>query len=203
MKHLNFCLCLLLLLATPASAGDALDELLVALEPFARLSGAFTQEQYDDRGTSLGRSSGTFRLLRPDYFAWDIAAPDSQLVIAGPQFLWHHDRDLATVTRRRLDSSASITPLEILAADREAIARRLTVSREEGGFLLEPVPGEDVGFSRLRLRFTGDLVSGMEVLDNLGQRLVIEFSSLDLAPDLTEADFAFVPPPGADLFYHD
>lgn len=203
MKHLYLYFALVLAWAAPAAAADAIDELLAVLEPLARVSGAFTQQQFDDRGTSLGDSSGTFRLLRPDHFAWEITAPDSQLVIAGPEFLWHHDRDLATVTRRRVDAAAGMTPLQILAGDREAIAGRLTVTREDEGFLLQPVAGEGVGFSRLLLLFEGDTIIGMDVLDNLEQRLVIDFTALDTDPGLTAADFTFVPPPDADLFYHD
>ncbi|NND68420.1 MAG: hypothetical protein HKN19_12605 [Halioglobus sp.] len=203
MKYFLVYLVLALATATPATAQEALDELFALLEPLAQLQGEFTQLQYDDRGASLGESRGTFRVLRPDYFAWDISAPDSQLVIAGPEFLWHHDRDLDTVTRRRVDTTGGITPLEILAGDRDAIVTRLQVSREADGFLLQPSAGEDVGFSRLLLRFEGDRLAGMDVLDNLDQRLVIAFSALDLAPGLTAADFAFVAPPDADLFYHD
>ena len=33
--------------------------------------------------------------------------------------------------------------------------------------------------------------------------LFIEFSDLDSSSPLTPADFAFTPPPGVDLFYHD
>lgn len=194
---------LLLASAGPVAATEALDELLAALEPVAQIKGEFTQQQYDDRGAPLGESRGTFALLRPDYFAWDIAAPDSQLVIAGPEYLWHHDRDLETVTRRGVDAAGGITPLQILAGDRETIAARLSVSREGDAFLLQPVTGEDVGFSRLLLRFEGEAIAAMDVLDNLDQRLVIEFSAVNLDPGLAPSDFDFTPPPGADLFYHD
>jgi len=194
---------LLLTFAGSLAAAEALDELLTALEPVAQLSGEFTQQQYDDQGVPLGESRGTFALLRPDYFVWDIAAPDSQLVIAGPEYLWHHDRDLETVTRRGVDAAGGITPLQILAGDRETIAARLQVGREGEAFLLQPVTGEDVGFSRLLLRFEGGKIAGMDVLDNLDQRLVIEFSAVNLDPALSPSDFDFTPPPDADLFYHD
>ena len=198
-----FAFVLLLACAGPVAAIEPLDELLAALEPVAQVSGNFTQRQYDDRGDALGESSGAFALLRPDYFLWDITAPDSQRVIAGPEFLWHHDRDLGTVTRRSVDAAGGVTPLQILAGDRDTIAERLLVSREGEAFLLQPVAGEDVGFSRLILRFEGESIAGMDVLDNLGQRLVITFTEVNLNPGLTERDFAFTPPPDADLFYHD
>lgn len=203
LKHFLYWLVLAFALVNPARASEALDELLAVLDPLAQLSGAFTQLQYDDRGAPLGESSGTFRLLRPDYFAWDITAPDSQLVVAGPEFLWHHDRDLATVTRRRVDAGGGMTPLEILAGDRDTLANRLTVSRQADDFLLQPVAGEDVGFSRLLLHIDDGTLTGMDVIDNLDQRLIITFSALNLEPGLTAADFAFVAPPDADLFYHD
>ena len=46
-------------------------------------------------------------------------------------------------------------------------------------------------------------LAGIEIRDNLDQRLVIRFSTVESSPGLTPADFAFQPPEGVDLFYHD
>ena len=46
-------------------------------------------------------------------------------------------------------------------------------------------------------------LAGMEIRDNLDQLLIITFSDVDSSPGLKPSDFAFEPPEGADLFYHD
>ncbi len=71
-----------------------------------------------------------------------------------------------------------------------------------GRFVLISRQG-DPGFLRLALELDGALIRGMEVLDNLRQRVVIDFSALDPDAGLSAADFDFTPPPDADLFYHE
>jgi len=43
----------------------------------------------------------------------------------------------------------------------------------------------------------------MEVNDQLNQQLFIQLRDVDSDTELMPADFGFVPPEGADLFYHD
>jgi outer membrane lipoprotein-sorting protein len=60
-----------------------------------------------------------------------------------------------------------------------------------------------VGFRQLILYLNGAQLTGMEIQDNLDQSVVIKFTELDSDSPLSSADFAFTPPPGADLFYYD
>ena len=194
---------LLSLLLAPALRAEPVDELLQALQVIERLQGEFLQRQYARDGSVTAESEGRFRLLRPGYFAWEISSPDSQLIIANPQYLWHHDRDLETVTRRPLASSEAMTPLQVLGGDGEALRRDYVVSRDdEGRFVLQP-QNPDAGFLQLSLTIAGNEIHGMEVLDNLNQQIVIDFSALDTTSPLQPLDFDFSPPPDADLLYHD
>lgn len=192
----------LLLLASPVRA-EPVDDLLAALDNISQLQGNFLQRQYNQNDALESESSGHFRLLRPGYFAWEVTAPDSQLIIANSAYLWHFDRDLATVTRRPLADSQAMTPLQVLGGDDVALRQNYAVQRDaEGRFVLSPHT-TDAGFRRLVLEIDGALIRGMEVLDNLNQRVAIDFQALDADSPLTAADFEFIPPPDADLFYHD
>jgi outer membrane lipoprotein carrier protein len=186
-----------------AQTGSDVNDLLAALAPVKRLQGSFTQQQYGQDKLLLAESSGRFRLLRPGYFSWEIQSPDQQLIIAGPEYLWHYDRDLETVTRRPVTTNADMTPLQILGGDESALREKFQVERKaEGRFLLTPLaPG--VGFKQLTLFLDGAQLTGMEILDNLDQEVVIKFADLDSESALSSADFAFTPPPGADLLYYD
>ena len=42
-----------------------------------------------------------------------------------------------------------------------------------------------------------------EIVDRLKQRVSVQFSDLDTTSALTPEDFAFQPPPDADLFFYD
>ena len=192
---------LLGLLLAPGLRAEPVDDLLQALQGIERLQGEFKQRQYAGDGSVTAESEGRFKLLRPGYFAWEISSPDSQLIIANPEYLWHHDRDLETVTRRPVAGSEAMTPLQVLGGDGEALRRDYAVSRDtEGRFVLQP-HNPDAGFLQLSLRILGKEIHGMEVLDNLNQQIVIEFSQLDTSSPVQPLDFAFSPPPDADLLY--
>jgi len=190
------------LLTLAQNTGDA-DELLLALAPIQNLQGSFSQSQFGQDNLLQAESSGRFRLLRPGYFYWEILTPDEQLIIAGPEYLWHFDRDLETVTRRPVTSDSQMTPLQILGGDDVALRENFSIVKQnEDSFLLTPRSPE-VGFKQMTLHMNQAQLAGMEILDNLNQRIVIKFTELDAQSELAGSDFDFVPPAGADLFYYD
>jgi outer membrane lipoprotein carrier protein len=187
-----------------AQTQSDVDDFLASLAAIEHLQGNFSQQQYGPpNNLLLAESSGKFRLLRPGYFAWEILSPDAQLIIADPEFIWHYDRDLETVTRRPVNSDVEMTPLQILGGDESVLREKFTVVRkDEGTFLLTPLSG-GVGFKQLTLYMNKRQLTGMDIQDNLEQSVVIKFTDLDSDSELSSADFAFTPPVGADLFYYD
>ncbi len=199
---LSLCLSTLAMSAHGDGDGDV-DQLIQALSGVTHLQGNFTQRQYAPDGEILQTSSGHFRLLRPGYFSWNIQQPDKQLIIADPHYIWHQDLDLETVTRRPVSSGGEMTPLQILGGDEAVLRNSFKVVNKGGGeFTLTPL-SDTVGFKELTLRLAQPLISGMDILDKLDQRVVIEFTDMDSETRLSSADFDFIPPPGADLFYYD
>jgi len=194
---------ILLPLWATAQPRGATDELLDALQGLQHLQGNFEQRQYGNNDVLLVESRGRFRLLRPGYFAWEILYPDNQLIIASPDFIWHYDQDLETATRRPVTDSVQMSPLQVLGGDASALRRKFNVEQVGADdFTLAPVSA-DVGFKELTLHLNGSTITGMDILDNLNQRVAIEFSQLDSDTELTSEDFAFTPPDGVDLFYYD
>jgi outer membrane lipoprotein carrier protein len=186
-----------------AQTVSAIDELSGALQDIQQLQGNFAQRQYGANDVLLVESSGTFRLLRPGYFAWEIVSPDSQLIIASPEFIWHYDRDLETVTRRPVTDNAQMSPLQVLGGDDAVLREKYSVTRaDNGSFTLTPLAA-DAGFKRLTLQLDGSRITGMDILDNLNQRVVVVFDQMDSQTKLSSDDFAFSPPDGVDLFYYD
>ena len=189
--------------AARSAEPTATDELLIKLAGIEQLQGNFQQVQKGLDGKVMAETSGRFQLLRPGFFSWEILAPDSQLIVANPEFLWHHDRDLETVTRRLVAGSEQLAPLQVLGGDENILRERFTVSRSsEQAWTLIPVAG-DPGFQQLVLTFSDGVIEGMEILDSLNQRVEVQFSNLDSSTALSPEDFAFSPPDGVDLFYYD
>lgn len=197
-------LCLLTWGSLPAAQEqDATDDLLARLSEIGSLQGQFRQQQYDDKGEPVAESSGRFRLLRPGYFSWEIETPDSQLIVATPEYIWHHDRDLETVTRRPVNDSEQMSPLQVLGGDEALLRERFRVSKNTaGGFSLSP-SGINPGFQLITVSFEDGVFAGLEISDNMNQRIVINFSEIDRVMQLSAEDFLFAPPDGSDLFYYD
>lgn len=188
---------------TSASQDKAADALLTALLAIQSMQGAFTQKQYSASGELLTQSSGRFMLLRPGFFHWDIQQPDSQLIVADPNYLWHHDIDLETVTRRPAASSGQMAPLKILGGDHASLSDDYQISVvEEDTYRLVP-NAVDAGFLSLTLRIHERSLSRMDVSDALDQTITIEFFDIDTDTALTPDAFVFTPPEDADLFYYD
>lgn len=195
----------LCLVAGIARSDDiATDQLIQHLKGLEQLQGRFEQTQYAPGEEQVSvLSAGHFKLLKPVYFSWEIDSPDSQLIVADENHLWHHDRDLETVTRRSVAGRDELSPLQVLAGDTALLRERFEVSATgEGRFLLVPTDGSP-GFTELTLVFADDQITAMEVTDKLNQRIFIQLTELDSKSTLTPADFNFLPPEGADLFYHD
>ncbi len=195
-----------LLLIPLTSFADATDELLQRLAPLKSLSGEFKQTQFLQNSEAPRYSSGTFTLLRPGYFSWNIESPDSQLILATPKYIWQYDRDLDTVSRRPVSNEGDMSPLQVLGGKEERLREDYKISSEsgEGGADFELTPLKSgAGFKLLTLQFRGDAISGMRITDNLGQRIEVIFSALKTNQPISATEFDFTPPPGADLFYHD
>ena len=195
---------LCLISGAPSADEAATRQLIEQLQGVEQLQGDFEQQQFaPDSDEQVGTSSGNFKLLRPGYFAWEITAPDSQLIIANPQHVWHHDRDLETVTRRPVEGNEAMSPLQVLGGDSSVLHDNYEVNAQgEGQYRLVPL-AENAGFKSLQLTLEGGMLVGMLIRDNLDQRLLIRFSNVSSDGGLTPEDFSFAPPEGADLFYHD
>ena len=193
-------LCLSLLSMVVFAQPDGADELMVVLKKIGSMQGEFTQLQYDESNTLVGESSGNFRLLRPGYFAWEIKSPDSQFIVADPQYLWHHDRDLETVTRRGIDDSEQMSPLQVLGGDEALLRRSFAVEKTaENTYTMRPV-SISPGFKSLSVAFVGSDFDSLEIIDNLSQKIVISFVNIDSASELSPESFSFSPPEEADFF---
>jgi outer membrane lipoprotein carrier protein len=187
-----------------AQEATATDQLLERLVQISYLQGQFQQRQFDGSGGILTESSGSFKLLRPFFFSWEISSPDKQLIVANTEYLWHYDIDLQTATRRPVVGNVEASPLQILGGDESVLREQYSVSKDgDDSFTLTPL-GDAQGFRQLTVTFDGLIMRQMDIIDRLGQRVVVDFEQVDTQSPLTSSDFEFTPPPGdVDLFYYD
>ena len=96
-----------------------------------------------------------------------------------------------------------MSPLQVLGGNDAALRDGYSVSVVgEGVFRLVPLSATP-GFRQLQVTLREYLIESMQIVDNLNQRVDIDFGELRVDSGLTPEDFSFEPPEGVDVFYYD
>lgn len=163
---------------------------------------AFTQTVTSPDGARRKVSSGTFAFLRPDRFRFAYRKPFEQVIVSDGRKVWVYDADLNQATSRPLAKALGQTPAALLAG--AAPERDFNVTGEgtlDGLDWLRATPRarEGATFQAVRVAFRGKELAAVEIVDNFGQRSLLQFGAW-AAGALPEAErFRFVPPAGAEV----
>lgn len=180
-----------------AADRQALEARLQALESYAA---DFTQTVYGVRGEVLEQSQGRVRLQRPN-FRWEVDDPYPQVLLASGDELQLYDPDLEQLTVRPLDEALTDTPVALLTRDAVALTEDFQVMRlsdpEGEAFVIEPSADETL-YREIVLHFQDQALTGLDILDHLGQRTEIRFRP-DPDAHMDAATFALEIPPGTDV----
>ena len=154
-------------------------------------------------------SSGTLEFQRPGRLRLIYKKPFEQTLVADGQTLWLHDPDLNQVTARRQSQVLGNTPAALLTSvsDLQGLQADFQLRAEpfrDGLQWVRATPkltDGQIQSALLGLRQTdkGPELVVVDVLDGLGQRSVLSFSSLEINPLLAPDTFVFRPPAGVDL----
>jgi outer membrane lipoprotein carrier protein len=180
---------------------ESRQKLAERLREMAVYSAAFTQDVFGSRGEILERSEGQVRLQRPD-FKWVVDDPYPQVIVIQGDQLKVYDPDLEQLTLRPLDEALADTPVSLLTRDDVILGDRFRVARivDESGesFVIEPA-SEETLYKEIRLHFDAAGLSGLDILDHLGQRTQIRFAPDPSVSVIESAEFALEVPPGTDV----
>jgi outer membrane lipoprotein carrier protein len=196
---------LLLLPATPAAAGQAIDLLERFYERIGSLHARFDQQVVTESGEVQEESGGEVWIQRPDHFRWDYKTPYPQKIIANGRTVKFYDPDMKQVTVRSYSAGVGHTPSMVLAGGGN-LERHFKVSelgREEGLYWVELVPkeGNESGFRSARVGLEADPVRlrRFHFRDAFGNRTRIRFQDIEVNPDLATSLFQFQAPPGTEI----
>lgn len=168
---------------------------------------AFTQTVTSADGSRRKVSSGTFTFLRPNRFRFAYSKPFEQLIVSDGQKVWIHDPDLNQASSRPLAKALGQTPAALLAgATPEQDFALVGEGQRDGLDWLKATPKgkEGATFQAMRVAFRGKTLAAVEIIDNFGQRSLLQFSGW-AAPGAGSASlppperFRFVPPQGAEV----
>lgn len=202
MMRYIFAALLLFLASLPAHAGgiDKLKEFIAATHS---AQANFTQVVLDRNGKRIQSASGTMQFQRPGKFRWTYQKPNEQLIVGDGVKFWLYDVDLNQVTVKKLDAALGSSPAALLSGNNE-IERAFTLKEsgsQDGMDWLQAIPKtQDSSFEKILMAFNAqaELVI-MELNDSFGHKTVLRFSKMRRNPKLSEQQFRFTPPKGADV----
>lgn len=150
----------------------------------------------------VSRSSGTMALERPGRFRWQTKEPMEQLVIADGQKMWIYDTALEQVTVKKQEKGLGGTAALFLSGYDNTITRDFDVTQKNAGktlvFDLKSKSSKE-NFQRIKLMFTQDQLTGLELHDQLGQITTVSLNHIKSNPKLDKSLFQFKPPKGVDV----
>lgn len=192
----------LLMACTTAGAAAPADPLQQFVQKVETLSARFEQEQKDDQGAVLQRSSGRLWLARPGKFRWSYEKPYEQQIVCDGQTLWQYDPDLAQVMVRPAGTTLQGTPAQLLT-DRAALDQHFTVKNlgSKGGVAhLRLLPrARDSDFKSVELWLKDGAPQRMRFEDPLGGASEVRFSEIRTNVPIDPAQFTFRIPQGAEV----
>ena len=197
----TFLVAVSIMLSTTAFSQTA-DEILQGKLNAIRSMSATFKQVVKAKQRVVSRSSGTMALERPGRFRWQTKDPMEQLMVADGQRIWVYDTDLEQVTVKKQDKGLGGTAALFLSGYDNTVTRDFTVtqsgSSENPVFDLESKSSK-ANFQRIKLTFHQELLSGLELYDQLGQITTVQLSQAKLNPKLAAALFQFKPPKGVDV----
>ncbi len=180
----------------------AIEQLRAYIQSTQSLRAEFQQTITGSRKQTKQEASGTVAIQRPGKFRWTYTKPYEQLVIGDGAKLWLYDKDLAQVTRKKLDEALGSSPAALLAGsnDLEKSFRLREIGKKDELEWLEATPkSSDSTFEWVRMGFAGNELKRVELKDNFGQTTEIRLAKLERNPKLDGNLFKFTPPAGVDV----
>jgi len=178
----------------------------------ARLSGLavytadFVQQVYGARGELLEASTGRVLLQRPA-FKWVVNDPYPQVIVTQDERLLLYDPDLEQVTIRPLNEALHDTPVSLLTRDDVALDDDFQIVRiadpQGESYLIDPRATDSL-YRQIQLHFapmgsSALTLSGLDILDQLGQRTEIRFEPDSDVTAIDASEFQLELPPGTDV----
>lgn len=194
-------LALFFALTATAAQADPVETLRTFVRDVKSGASTFTQTVTSADGTRKKLSSGDFEFLRPNRFRFNYTKPFPQLIVADGQKVWIYDADLNQASSRKLSQALGATPASLLAGaslDQDFVLSPQPTSEGLSWVLAMP-RATDSAFKSMRVAFRGSDLAAVEIVDNFGQRSLLQFNRFVPNPSLPPSRFSYTPPPGADV----
>lgn len=149
-------------------------------------------------------SSGEMIVARPNRFRWQTRHPMAQTIIADGQKIWVYDVELEQVTVSKQTQNLGAAGALFLSQDAAAVQHEFTVTMQHNGmteiFDLHAKSSKS-NFERIRLIFDNNVLTNIEMDDQLGQHTTIHLSHVTVNHPEPAHLFQFRIPAGVDVVH--
>ena len=201
MRSRSLIVVLALGLAASLAHADAVDTLRDFVRDVKSGKASFTQTVTAADNARKKVSSGSFEFARPNRFRFSYSKPFEQVIVADGQKVWIYDADLNQASSRKLEKALGATPAALLTGGSLDQDFQLSAqpSRDGLDWALATPKAADSAFKSMRVGFRGRELAAVEIVDNFGQRSLLQFGAFAANAVLAADTFKFVPPAGADV----
>ncbi len=176
-----------------------LNRFLIEVDTF---TAEFDQVVLDEELRQIDEASGMLSILRPGKFRWDYDPPLEQQIVGDGDKVWIYDLELKQVIVRNQQVSLGQSPAILLSggADIGNDYDLVEVGLQGQFQWIKVLPkSSETSFEQIRIGFLEELMSIMELVDNLGQTTRINFRNTSENLSLPGDQFEFIPQPGVDV----
>ncbi|MBQ8707261.1 MAG: outer membrane lipoprotein chaperone LolA [Succinivibrionaceae bacterium] len=164
------------------------------------ITASFVQRVYDEDGLELEKSSGSFKLNSDtSSFYIDTQKPEKSLLTCNGRDIYHYEEAVDQVTIYGMDSISRASPFWIVLEHDAGSLDRYSITRAGKGVfhLKEKEPSGDGQGAEYFLSFDDQGLTGAEMKDQNGQKVVYELSDRQFIRTIPSVEFVFLMPNGA------
>jgi len=161
----------------------------------------FVQIVFDESLNVIDDSQGKVWIERPGLFRWNYEPPDAQEIVGDGVNVWIYDIELEQVTVRKQQFLGNAPAILLAGVDNLEDHYHIKDIGSQGRFdWISLIPKDkDSSFNKIRIGFEENQLKLMELPDNLGQKIWINFVDLKENLPIPATAFDFIIPDGVDI----
>ncbi len=189
------------------SSGARLDATLDALQHHYETTRSFSAkftEQIAPVGAPVRTREGTVAFSKPGRMRWDFESPNKELLVSNGQTLFSYDPGLNQVVETPLkDALRAPGATEFLLGAgnirKDFIATTPSSPPTDGLTYVRLTPRQGGNTIELGIEPKSGDIRRLGITDQLGNKTSLEFSEVRDNVEITDSEFDFTPPAGADI----
>lgn len=179
-------------------AKDAEQELRGMLAQFDGYTASFDQRVVDLQGTVLHKAKGQMSFEQPGKFIWRVTSPEEELLLSNGETVWWYNPFVEQVSIFDSKQAVDKTPFALLVSQDNETWSQFKIVKDNSDFVVQSNSTSEAAVRELRIRFEGDKLSQILILDRSMQTSEYRISEQSFK-DIVDSEFSFVIPEDTEI----